>query len=68
MAGVLVALYFGAGLIFAPIFVWRGAAAIDDDAVAGSWGFRFLILPGAAVLWPLLAAAWLRARRGAESD
>jgi hypothetical protein len=51
------------GALFAPAFVWSGAARVDPLARTGTWGFRVLILPGAAALWPLLAVRWWRARR-----
>lgn len=67
MAETLVALLLGyaaLGLLFAVPFALRGAARIDPDATHGTWGFRLLILPGAAALWPLLALRWMRARSG----
>lgn len=57
---VLLASYTGLGLAFAVPFVLRGAGRLDPDAERGSWGFKLLILPGAAALWPLLLARWLR--------
>jgi len=54
------------GALFALLFAWRGAAAIDPVARHATWGFRFLVLPGAALLWPLLALRWWRAGAGAE--
>ena len=48
------ALYGAAGLVFALAFVARGAKRIDPDARGASWGFRLLILPGVAALWPFL--------------
>ena len=54
------AVYAGAGVLFAIAFVLRGAARIDPQAVGGSWGFRLAILPGVAALWPLLSWRWLR--------
>ena len=33
-------------------------------SISGTWGFRLLILPGAAALWPLLLLRWLRAKGG----
>ena len=53
-------LYALVGLVFGVAFVWRGAARIDPGAAAGTWGFRLLILPGAAALWPLLLRRWVR--------
>lgn len=52
--------YAAIGLLFAVPFILRGAAAIDPSARQGTWGFRLLILPGAAAFWPLLAWRWMR--------
>jgi len=60
------AVYLALGLVFAIPFVLKGAARIDSDADGGTWGFRLLILPGAAALWPLLARRWSRAELGHE--
>jgi hypothetical protein len=57
MLGVV---YAALGLAFAIPFVLRGAARIDPDAEHGTWGFKLLILPGAAAFWPLLLVRWLR--------
>ena len=60
-ASVLVAgLYLAAGLVFGLAFVTLGVQRVDDDAKGGSVGFRILILPGTILLWPLLAARWVR--------
>lgn len=52
------AVYAALGLVFALAFVARGAARMDPGAAAGTLGFRLLLLPGAAALWPLLAWRW----------
>lgn len=62
MVANLVVFYLAAGLTFALVFAWRGAGAIDGNAGTGSLGFRLLIIPGAALLWPLLAPRWLARR------
>lgn len=56
-----VQLYAVAGAVFALPFAWRGAGALDPAARTGSPGFRLLILPGSAALWPLLLIMWVRA-------
>lgn len=56
--------YIAIGAVFAVVFAWRGAGRIDPVAREGTWGFRLLILPGSAALWPLLLRRWLS---GAES-
>ena len=54
--------YLGAGLLFAVPFVARWAGRLDPAARAGSPGFRLLVLPGSALLWPVLLIKLLRAR------
>lgn len=54
------AVYAAVGLVFAVPFVLVGAGRVDPSARGGTWGFRLVILPGAAALWPLLLARWLR--------
>lgn len=55
----LLFVYAVLGLAFAVPFVVHGAGRIDPSAREGTWGFRLLILPGAAALWPWLALRWL---------
>lgn len=55
--------YLALGVLFAPAFAWRGAGRLDAAAREGSLGFRLLILPGSAALWPLLAWLWWRGGR-----
>ena len=44
-------------------FVLRGVDRVDASARGASIGFRLLILPGTAALWPLMAAKWIKARK-----
>jgi hypothetical protein len=53
-------IYLAMGALFALAFAWRGARSIDPAAAEATWGFRILILPGAAALWPFLLVRWLR--------
>jgi hypothetical protein len=46
--------YAAIGIGFALFFVVRGVGRIDPAAAEGTVGFRVLILPGVAALWPLL--------------
>ena len=55
--------YAGVGVVFAIPFAWRGAGVLEPVAREGTLGFRLLILPGAATLWPLLLYRWRRAPR-----
>lgn len=59
---VVLTSYLAGGVVFAVAFAMRGAARIDPAARDGTVGFRFLLLPGATLLWPLLAYRWLRGR------
>lgn len=52
--------YIIIGALFALLFVSFGASRIDPAARGTGVGFRLLILPAAAALWPLLAWRWLR--------
>ena len=54
--------YLALGVLFAVPFAAGWVGRLDPAAKAGTWGFRVLILPGAVLLWPLLAAR-LRAAR-----
>jgi hypothetical protein len=52
-----------AGLLFGLVFLARGAATLDPAARGAGWGFRLLLLPGAAAFWPWLAWRWLVSAR-----
>lgn len=55
----LAGVYLAVGALFAVAFALRGCQRIDPAAATGTWGFRVLILPGAAALWPLLLRRWI---------
>lgn len=52
--------YLGLGAVFAVCFVLIGVSRIDPVASGAPVSFRLLLFPGAAALWPLLLARWLR--------
>jgi hypothetical protein len=56
----IIAVYAAIGVVFAVLFVSAGAGRIDPAARGAGLGFRLLIFPGVAALWPLLASRWLR--------
>ncbi len=60
---LLCAVYIACGLAFAPFFVWRGVGRLDPGAKSAGPGFRLVILPGAAALWPVLLRRWLTGRQ-----
>jgi hypothetical protein len=54
--------YLAVGVLFAIPFAARWAGRLDPAARVGSAGFRLLIVPGAALLWPYLTFRLARAR------
>src|SRR5437763_1985900 len=48
------AAYGAAGLVFAAVFVAIGIGRVDPAAQKAPAGFRLIVLPGCALLWPLL--------------
>ena len=51
------------GVLFAVAFVTVGVGRVDAAAKGAGVGFRLLILPGAAALWPVLLRRWMRSGR-----
>ena len=56
----LLAAYIVAGVAVALAFVTVGVARVQ--AMPVTVGARIVLLPGAFVLWPWVAARWLKAR------
>jgi len=52
--------YAGIGLMFAAPFVWLGVQLLDSEAQGSGIGFRLLILPGVAAVWPMFLYRWSR--------
>jgi hypothetical protein len=62
LAQVVVALfelYALAGVVFAALFLPRAVGRIDPRVAGSPKVLRFVILPGVAALWPLLAWRWI---------
>jgi hypothetical protein len=55
----LLGVYAAAGILFAIAFVTIGVSRIDSVAKNSTVGFRLIILPGSALLWPLLLRRWI---------
>jgi hypothetical protein len=55
------AVYGLAGAVFAVAFVTLGIQRVDSVAEHAPVGFRLIVLPGVAALWPLLLVRWLKA-------
>ena len=49
------------GIAFAGGFVIFGIHRVDPVAEHSTIGFRLIVIPGVAALWPLLLTRWLRA-------
>jgi hypothetical protein len=56
--------YAAVGSLFAVAFVARGIHRADPVAKGAPLGFRLIVLPGAAALWPLLAVRWAKGMGG----
>ncbi len=54
--------YAAFGLLFAGAFLTVGIGRVDPISKASGIGFRLIILPGVAALWPVLLTRWIRAR------
>lgn len=52
--------YAAIGLAFAILFVTIGIHRVDEQARGSSIGFRLIVVPGVAALWPLLLVRWVR--------
>jgi len=51
---IVVAVYLALGLVFAVPFAAAWVGKIDPAARGSGWGFRLMIVPGSAVVWPVL--------------
>jgi hypothetical protein len=52
--------YGAAGVVFATAFLTSGVSRIDAHANGAGVGFRLMIFPGVAALWPFLLSRWIR--------
>ena len=50
--------YAAVGLVFAAVFACVGITRVDAASKGSSVGFRLLMIPGAAALWPVLLRQW----------
>jgi len=55
----LLGVYTGIGLLFAIAFLTVGISQVDPDSEGSGVGFRLIILPGVAALWPVLLTRWV---------
>ncbi len=70
MIWMAVAIYLATGAVFAVFLSFGGAVRLDRAVKGTGVPFRLLIIPGAAVLWPLLFLMWIAGaganRRGGQ--
>ena len=55
-----VTIYVGVGAAFAVVFLWQWVGRLDSAAEHGTRGFRVLVFPGVAALWPLFVIRLIR--------
>jgi hypothetical protein len=56
------------GCTFAIAFVTAGIHRVDPQAKGAGVGFRVIVLPGAAALWPWLLYRWLQTIRHTHEE
>jgi hypothetical protein len=60
VALLLAGIYVAIGVAFAAVFVAVGIGRVDPVARQAPLGFRLIVMPGCAALWPLMLARWMR--------
>jgi hypothetical protein len=58
----LLGVYAAAGAVFAVVLLTAGIERIDSQARGAGIGFRLIVFPGVAALWPVLLRRWIRRR------
>jgi hypothetical protein len=59
---LLAGMYVAIGVAFAAVFVAVGIGRVDPVARQAPLGFRLIVMPGCAALWPLMLTRWMRSR------
>jgi len=62
------AVYGAAGAVFALAFLSLGVGKIDPGAKGAGLGFRLVVAPAAAALWPLLLKRWKQGSAEAPAE
>ena len=58
----VLAAYSAIGLLFAVVFLTAGISRVDPASKGSGIGFRLIVLPGVAALWPLMLKRWIQGR------
>lgn len=53
-------IYLAIGVVVGTLFCFRGVQTVDPAAQHAPVGFRLIILPAAAALWPWVLLIWRR--------
>lgn len=61
-------IYLLLGLLFGLWFITRGADKIDPGMHESSWKVRILLLPGSALLWPVLVRKFFGNKSSETND
>lgn len=56
----LAGLYVSLGVFVALGVLLGGLGKIDHAVSESTWGFKMLVVPGLAALWPLMLMRWIR--------
>jgi hypothetical protein len=56
-------IYLAAGLLVAIIYGFFAARAVDHGAEGAGLGFRLIIMPGVALLWPIMVLRLISGQR-----
>lgn len=62
----IVATWFAAGVLVGLPFLAFAAGRVVEGAAGSSLMFRLMMLPGAALLWPVVLHRWITAGRRAD--
>lgn len=57
---LVLGIYLLLGLIFGLFFLVKGMHKIDETASDASLGFKLIVFPGIALLWPIMFFKWSR--------
>lgn len=58
---ITLAAYLGLGIIIACLYLIKAIHKVDQTAISTSLGFKLIIFPGLAMLWPIMLMKWSKA-------
>ncbi len=57
---LIIAIYFGIGILFSIYFFFAGAKQMDTGIKESRWFVKLILIPGAIATWPLLLTKLLK--------